>query len=101
VYFPKLRINFPKINHDSQNWGIKIPVIVFPLTIIKAYGNIVPVSLTAATLIDRHGNITGVVETFRDLSDLEETRKELTKQDMFHDIICKRQAIQQLFAIPN
>jgi PAS domain S-box-containing protein len=75
------------------------PIIVLPITIINHHGNIVPISITAAALKNNQGKVIGGVETFRDLSDLAEMRKELTKQYTFHDIIGKSQAIQQLFAM--
>lgn len=75
------------------------PVIVLPLTIINSLGDIVPISITAARLKDSRGKVIGGVETFRDLSELEGMRKELTKQYTFNDIIGKSPLIQQLFAI--
>ncbi len=75
------------------------PVIVLPLTIINNHGDIVPISITAAALKDSGGKVIGGVETFRDLSELEGMRKELTRQYTYHDIIGKSPPIQRLFAI--
>ena len=45
------------------------------------------------------GETIGGVETFRDLSDIEELRRELTRQYSFGDIISKNHEIAKLFGV--
>ncbi len=65
--------------------------------IINARGDRVPVSISTAVLKDKDGRIIGGVETFRDLSVLEELRKELASRYTFRDIISKNALMQHLF----
>ena len=67
--------------------------------IIDADGNRVPISISAAVLKDRQGEIIGGVETFRDLSALEELRRELEKKYSFQDIISKNSEMLKIFDI--
>lgn len=59
----------------------------------------IPVSISTAVLKDTAGKIIGGVETFRDLSSLEELRKEISKQYTFKDIISKNHEIQKIFDV--
>ena len=43
-------------------------------------GEQIPTSISTAVLKDAKGAVVGGVETFRDLSDIEELKKEITKQ---------------------
>lgn len=67
--------------------------------IIDADGNRVPISISAAVLKNRQGEIIGGVETFRDLSALEELRRELEKKYSFQDIISKNSEMLKIFDI--
>lgn len=58
-----------------------------------------PFSISAAVLKDRDGNIVGGVESFRDLSALEELKKEITRTYTFEDIVSKNHRILQIFDI--
>jgi len=66
--------------------------------IIDAMGNRVPISISTA-LLKQKGRVIGGVETFRDLSLVEELRKELSGRYTFVDIISKNREMQRLFDI--
>lgn len=70
-----------------------------PISIINAGGRRIPISISAAVLRDEDDNILGAVETFRDLSAIEDLRRELEKQYSFEDIVSKSLALTKLFAI--
>lgn len=67
--------------------------------IVNLRGDRVPVSISTALLKDERGKVIGGVETFRDLSDVEELRKELERRHSFHDLISKNQKMQALFVM--
>ncbi len=75
------------------------PVIGKAIFIIDSEGNRVPISISTAILKDKNGNAIGGVETFRDLSVVEDLRKELTRKFTFGDIISKNHKMQLLFDI--
>ena len=50
-------------------------------------------------LRDEEGNITGGVETFRDLSEINELRRAYLKKHSFEDIVSKNHKMLRLFAI--
>jgi len=52
-------------------------IIDFPINILNSEGKTVPVSISTAVLKGKYGKIMGGVETFRDLSALEELKKEI------------------------
>jgi PAS domain S-box-containing protein len=68
-----------------------------PIFIVNSKGERIPVSISTAILKDKNGEVIGGVETFRDLSVIEELRKELTNQYSFLDIISKNKEMQRLF----
>ena len=68
-----------------------------PIFIVNSKGERIPVSISTAILKDTKGKMIGGVETFRDLSVIEELRKELTNQHSFLDIISKNQEMRRLF----
>jgi PAS domain S-box-containing protein len=65
--------------------------------IVVSDGNRIPVSISTAILKDENDEIIGGVETFRDLSLLEELRKELTGRHTFFDIVSKSKEMHRLF----
>jgi len=75
------------------------PVIAKHIFVLDAQGKRVPVSLSTAILKDEEGNVIGGVETFRDLSLMEELRRELTRRYSFEDIIGRSQAMKRLFDV--
>jgi PAS domain S-box-containing protein len=70
-----------------------------PVTIVNSDGEQVPISVSTSVLRDDSGEVLGAVETFRDLSVLEQLRKELRKNYSFEDIISKSPRIHKMFAI--
>ena len=72
-------------------------VIDRPLNIINKEGKTVPISVSASVLSDGKGKISGGVETFRDLSAIEELKKEIQKRYTFEDIVSKNREIQKIF----
>jgi transcriptional regulator with PAS, ATPase and Fis domain len=67
--------------------------------IVNSEGNRLPVSISTAILKDEDDKIIGGVETFRDLSLVEELRKELTGRHTFFDIVSKSKEMHRLFVI--
>jgi PAS domain S-box-containing protein len=80
----------------------KKEIISLPATILKKGGQKVPISISTAVLKNERGQIIGGVETFRDLSAIEELKKELTQKYTLGDIISKNYLIHDIFNIlPN
>ncbi|KPJ66303.1 MAG: Fis family transcriptional regulator [Coxiella sp. DG_40] len=78
------------------------PIINKLVHIIDANGNRKAISITTALLKDATGKVMGGVETFRDMSLIEELRKELHHSYTFEDIISRNYQMQNLFSIlPN
>lgn len=75
------------------------PIVCKPIYIIDAKGNKVPVSISTALLKDGKDKVIGGVETFRDLSLVEELRKELQGRHAFSDIISRNKEMLRLFDI--
>jgi PAS domain S-box-containing protein len=73
------------------------PVVNQPIFIVNSEGERTPVSITMALLKDENGRVIGGVETFRDLSVVEELRKELEGRHSFFDIISKNEGMRRLF----
>jgi len=75
------------------------PVLNQSIYIVNLHGERLPVSISTALLRDEQDRVIGGVETFRDLSVVEELRKELTKRHSFQDIISKNKEMRRLFGI--
>ena len=75
------------------------PVVNKAIYIVNANGQRVPISICTAILKDAEGNVIGGVETFRDLSIVEELRKKLHEKYTFADIIGRSHAMQLLFDV--
>ncbi|MCP4728059.1 MAG: PAS domain-containing protein, partial [bacterium] len=67
--------------------------------IVNSDGERIPINISTAILKDDKGKITGGVETFRDISDIEELRKSMESAYTFEDIISKNKKIQEIFDI--
>lgn len=67
--------------------------------IVNSYGSRIPVSISTALIKDIHGKLIGGVETFRDISDIEELRKTLESKYSYHDIVSKNKKMQEIFSI--
>lgn len=75
------------------------PVVNLAIYIVNADGERIPVSISTALLRDRAGEVIGGAETFRDLSVVEELRKELAGRRGFADIIGKSRAMCRVFDV--
>ncbi|MBT8386337.1 MAG: sigma 54-interacting transcriptional regulator [Ignavibacteria bacterium] len=82
---------------DTLETGID--AIDRPVNIISSQGEKIHISISTATLKDEEGNTLGAVETFRDLSTIEQLRKELSKNYSLEDIISKSPKMHKLFSI--
>jgi len=70
-----------------------------PAKILNFRGRSVPITLSTAVLRDAEGTLLGAVETFRDLSALEQLRREIQHQYTFEDMVGKSKAFRKIFAI--
>jgi len=75
------------------------PVFNKAVYIVNAAGKRIPISICTSVLKDSQKQVIGGVETFRDLSVVEELRKELYGRYTFADIISKNHLMQQIFNI--
>ena len=66
------------------------------VTILREDGREFFVSISTSLLKDEDGNFIGGVETFRDLTQLEELKKEIKKNYTFEDIISKNHLVLQI-----
>ncbi len=75
-----------------------IPLVDQRINILDSDGALKPVSISTAVLQDEKG-LCGGVETFRDLSIVDQLRREINSRYNFHDIISKNDKIKQIFNI--
>jgi len=75
------------------------PVVNATATIVKSSGQRIPIRVSTALLKDDTGNIIGGVETFQDLTLVEQLKKELRAHYSFEDIIGRSPSMMDLFQI--
>jgi PAS domain S-box-containing protein len=75
------------------------PVVSATANIIGVNGGRIPIRISTALLCDRDGQVAGGVETFQDLSYVEQLRKELEARYTFEDIVGRSPAMRNLFDI--
>ncbi len=75
------------------------PVMNATAIIVGAAGQRIPIRISTALLMDENGAIIGGVETFQDLSRIEQLRKELESRYTFEDIVGRSAAMRRLFEI--
>ena len=75
------------------------PIVNATAYIINQDGQRVPIRLATALLRDAYGHIAGGVETFQDLTQVEQLQKELQARYTFEDIVGRSPAMQRLFAV--
>jgi len=75
------------------------PVVSATADIIDTRGKRIPIRISTALLRDQDGAVIGGVETFQDLSQMEQLRKELEARYTFEDIVGRSPAMQNLFDI--
>jgi len=67
--------------------------------IIDAGGQRIPISVSTALLRDAEGQVIGGAETFRDLSLVEELRKEITGRFQIGDMVSRSDLMRRLFDV--
>ena len=82
---------------ETMNTGRKL--INKTIYIVNSIGDQIPVSISTVLLKDDNGKIIGGVETFRDISEIEELRKTIESKYTFQDIISKNNRMQEIFDI--
>jgi PAS domain S-box-containing protein len=82
-----------------QTFATGKPVVKATAHIVNNQGQRVPIRISAALLKDSNGETVGGVETFQDLSQIEQLRKELESRYTFSDIIGRSTAMLRLFEI--
>jgi PAS domain S-box-containing protein len=75
------------------------PVVNATAYILNHMGKRIPVRLSTALVRDEKGKVIGGVETFQDLSQIEQLRKELQERYTFEDIVGRSPAMRKLFDI--
>ncbi|MCG6921701.1 MAG: sigma 54-interacting transcriptional regulator [Acidobacteria bacterium] len=75
------------------------PVVGRPAFIVRGDGERLPISVSTAVLRDAHGGVIGGAETFRDLSAVEELRKELSGRFEIGDFVSRSPAMRRVFDI--
>jgi len=75
------------------------PQISVHARIIDKHGEEKPVCITSAILKDAHGEILGGVETFRDLSELERLRRELSRSFTAEDIVGNHPKMREILSL--
>ena len=75
------------------------PVVNRPVYIVRADGSEIPISVSAMPLKDEDGTIIGGVETFRELTQVEEFRKQLERSFTFRDMLSQNRRMQELFEL--
>jgi PAS domain S-box-containing protein len=75
------------------------PVVSATANIINASGKRIPIRISTALLRNQDSTVIGGVETFQDLSHVEQLRKELESRYTFEDIVGRSPAMRSLFDI--
>ncbi|HOC45731.1 MAG TPA: sigma 54-interacting transcriptional regulator, partial [Syntrophorhabdaceae bacterium] len=73
------------------------PVVNATAHIVDNKGLTIPIRISTAILKDKNGDVIGGVETFQDLSQIEQLRKELQSRHTFEDIVGRSPAMMRLF----
>jgi len=75
------------------------PIINKSIYIVATDGRRIPISISTALLKNEKGEVIGGVETFRDLSLVEELQKELERRHSCEDMISRNHEMQRIFGI--
>ena len=70
-----------------------------PVYIVRADNKRVPIAVTTSVMRDKNGRVIGGVETFRDLSEINQLRQAFRKAHSFENIISKNDKMMALFTI--
>ena len=74
-------------------------IVAKPIYVVDLEGRRVPISISTALLRDPEDRIIGGIESFHDLSVVEQLRKELHGEYTFADIVGRSPAIRRLFRL--
>lgn len=77
------------------------PIIAHACYIVNAEGDRIPASVSTAVLKDEEGNVIGGAETFRDLSELETLRKEISGRYTLGDLVSHSNAMKPVFEMTS
>jgi PAS domain S-box-containing protein len=75
------------------------PIVNATAHIVSQQGQRIPIRIATALLKDEDGNIVGGVETFQDLTQVEQLQKELQARYTFEDIVGRSPAMMRLFDV--
>ena len=67
--------------------------------VVNSEGRRIPVNINTDLLYDEAGNLIGIVEVFRDISQLKELKERLTEVYQFDNIITKDRRMKEILAI--
>jgi PAS domain S-box-containing protein len=84
------------LRHTFDTGG---PTVNITAHIVDHRGHRVPIRISAAILRDDEGTVIGGVETFQDLSQVEQLQKELQSRYTFEDIVGRSPAMRRLFEV--
>jgi len=73
------------------------PLINRTCYIVNAAGERIPISVSTAVLRDDQGRVIGGAETFRDLSEVEAVRKELSGRFQVGDLVSRSPSMRKIF----
>lgn len=76
-----------------------LPVVNATAHIINQHGERIPIRISTALLEDSAGTVIGGVETFQDLTQVEQLRKELHGRYTFEDIVGRSPAMMRIFEV--
>lgn len=82
---------------ESIQTGKKISGL--SVDILDRENNEKPISVSTAVLKNHTGKVTGGVEIFRDMSVVEDLRREIKKTYHFHDMASKNHIMQEIFSL--
>ncbi len=83
----------------KKTLGTGKPVVNATGHIVTSGGDRVPIRISTAILKDEAGQVIGGVETFQDLSQVQQLQKELQGRYTFEDIVGRSPAMMRLFEI--
>jgi PAS domain S-box-containing protein len=83
----------------KQTFATGKPIVNVTTHIITESGSRIPIRVSTALIKSKGGTVVGGVETFQDLTQVEQLRKELESRYTFEDIIGRSQVMMNLFQI--
>ena len=69
------------------------------LSVLNRRNDEIPISVSTAVLRNRQGEVIGGVEAFRDLSAVQNLRREMQRRYTLHDMVSKNHRMQEIFAL--